>query len=589
MRYCQLSGLFFLAAVPFHNLANALGPPWDEIRVKHTWNAVPSNWETLGHPPAGTTIDLHVALMPHNENALIDALYEVSDPMSPKYGAHLSKEQVDQLVCPHQDTLELVKSWLKHHEVPSSSISTIQDGSWLVLTGVPVSQANELLGASYQLYRRTGTNDTTILRTTGYTLPAVLHGHVRTVIPTTCFASTRTLWRIPQKLTVNATADLVSRGLVKKPIKPADVRWMYGTFGYVPAATDRNALGIAAYEKDYPSRADLTNFMAEYRTDATAATFTVVPINNGVFDLSVPRLPTTEGSLNVQWAQAIAYPTPLTFYSTGGDVLVTPVDNEPATGDMWLEWLKYMLTLEKVPQTISTSYAIPENIFPLEYTKTLCNMFAQLGARGVSLVFASGNNGVGDAACKANDGTGRVQFIPMFPASCPWVTSVGGTMGQYPEVAAELSGGGFSNHFPREEYQDGAVTTFLQKLGTKYNGFYNAAGRGIPDVAAQALELPIFEDSKTYAVDGTSGATPIVAGIISLLNDYRLSQGKKPLGFLNPLLYGVGREGMNDIKSGSNPGCGTKGFSAITGWDPVRPKRSFIPSLSELADLRLCR
>jgi tripeptidyl-peptidase-1 len=61
-----------------------------------------------------------------------------------------------------------------------------------------------------------------------------------------------------------------------------------------------------------------------------------------------------------------------------------------------------------------------------------------------------------------------------------------------------------------------------------------------------------------------------VAGIISLLNDYLLSKGKKPLGFLNPWLYGLGVVGMNDIKSGSNPGCGTEGFSAVAGWDPVR-------------------
>ena len=66
----------------------------------------------------------------------------------------------------------------------------------------------------------------------------------------------------------------------------------------------------------------------------------------------------------------------------------------------------------------------------------------------------------------------------------------------------------------------------------------------------------------------------VVAGIISLLNDYRLSQGNKGLGFLNPWLYGEGtRRGFNDITTGTNPGCGTKGFSAVTGWDPVCPSR----------------
>jgi len=61
-----------------------------------------------------------------------------------------------------------------------------------------------------------------------------------------------------------------------------------------------------------------------------------------------------------------------------------------------------------------------------------------------------------------------------------------------------------------------------------------------------------------------------VAGIIALLNDFMISEGKSPLGFLNPFLYGDGLEGLNDIRSGSNPGCGTDGFTADLGWDAVR-------------------
>jgi len=70
-------------------------------------------------------------------------------------------------------------------------------------------------------------------------------------------------------------------------------------------------------------------------------------------------------------------------------------------------------------------------------------------------------------------------------------------------------------------------------------------------------------------VGGTSASSPTFAGVIALLNDFRLSQNKSSLGFLNPLIYSTGTAGFNDITSGSNPGCGTNGFSAGTGWDPV--------------------
>ncbi len=83
MRYHQLSVLLFLAVAPIADLVTPLAPLWDDMLMKHRLNAVPANWECLGHPAAGTTIDLHIALEPHRENALTDALYAVSDPRLP--------------------------------------------------------------------------------------------------------------------------------------------------------------------------------------------------------------------------------------------------------------------------------------------------------------------------------------------------------------------------------------------------------------------------------------------------------------------------------------------------------------------------
>jgi tripeptidyl-peptidase I len=66
-----------------------------------------------------------------------------------------------------------------------------------------------------------------------------------------------------------------------------------------------------------------------------------------------------------------------------------------------------------------------------------------------------------------------------------------------------------------------------------------------------------------------SASAPIFASTIALLNAERLLGGKAPLGFLNPLLYGFPIDVVNDITSGSNPGCGTNGFPAKLGWDPA--------------------
>jgi tripeptidyl-peptidase-1 len=157
-----------------------------------------------------------------------------------RYGAHLSKEQVAELVAPHPDTLELVSSWLEYNGVPPSSISTTHGGGWLTVAGVPVSQANELLGASYQLYYHAGTNET-ILRTVGYALPAALHIHVQTVAPTTAFTSTRLLQQTPRSRSSGAAAQAANVATSGEPVdvlsrrdeqyvEPSFLRWLYDTF-----------------------------------------------------------------------------------------------------------------------------------------------------------------------------------------------------------------------------------------------------------------------------------------------------------------------------------------------------------------------
>ncbi|KAH9005361.1 subtilisin-like protein [Lactarius deliciosus] len=568
--------LSFLTAAPLADFATPLAP-WGDMRVRHTWSAVPEDWETLGCPSAGTTIDLYIALIPHQENALIDALYEVSDPKHPRYGAHLSKGQVAELVRPHPDTLELVSSWLAHHGVRPTSISTTHGGAWLTVSNVLVSQANQMLGASYQLYQHAKVNDT-IIRTVSYALPEVLHAHIQAVAPTTYFTSTQTLRQTPSRRSVEAAATSAETEAASgKPVTvlssravettPSQLRGLYKTFAYVPTAADRNTLGVFGYLEDYPSDGDLALFMDEFRSDVqppTLATFTVELVNGGGYD---PETPGEESSIDVQYASAMAYPTPIIFYSTGGREKWSD-SGEPLPGDAVLESLEYILRKTDIPQTISISFGIDERKVPREYARALCILLAQLGARGASVLLPSGDKGVGSPEdCK--DESGNDRFVPEFPASCPYITAIGGTTDYDPEVAAPLSGGGFSDHFPRPVYQDIAVSAFLERLGTQYTGLYNPEGRGIPDIAAQALRFPIFVDDDDFVVDGTSCSTPTVAGIIALLNDYLITNGRPPLGFLNIRLYDDGFAGLNDITSGSNPGCDTDGFSAVPGWDPV--------------------
>ncbi|KAH9162464.1 subtilisin-like protein [Lactarius sanguifluus] len=562
MRYHCIVMLSVIATDLLASFAKPLSPPWDDTHIKHSWNTVPKNWVSLGRPPSGTTIDLYIALKPHRENALINALYEVSEPGHPRYRAHLTKEQVADLVAPHPETLELVNSWLEHHGISSSSVSTTHGGNTLKLKGVSVTQANTLIGASYQLYRHVESGET-IVRTVGYSLPRALHWHVLTVVPTTSFVSLRTQWQTPRNRSSGETVGLVKSASGEPAtvlsgreevnyVTPPFLRWLYDTATYAPIAIGENVLGVAGFLGDYPSPADLLAFMRKYR-DVDDATYEVVEINGGGYD---PTHPQEEANSDIQYAEAMAYPTPHIFYSTGKGLY-----------DWYVTWLEYVLDQKDIPRTISISYGYEESYIPREYAFYVCDMFAKLGALGVSVLVSSGNYGIGKGTCMNKDG--MVRFTPSFPGTCPYVTVVGGTTDYQPEVAAAISGGGFSEHFERPPYQRQAVPTFLENLGSRYQGLYNASGRGTPDIAAQSINLQIFLNGQEQRASGTSIATPVVAGIISLLNGWLISVGQDPLGFLNPWLYGRGLAALNDITEGSNPGCGTDGFPAVAGWDPV--------------------
>lgn len=137
------------------------------------------------------------------------------------------------------------------------------------------------------------------------------------------------------------------------------------------------------------------------------------------------------------------------------------------------------------------------------------------------MIFSSGDTGVG-SACQTNDGKNTTRFLlvtsfsntsgavltflsrPIFPAACPYVTSVGGTYHVEPEIAISFSSGGFSDRFARPAYQDFAVKEYLKILGDQWSGLYNPNGRGFPDVSAQSYRFHVIEPgSEEILVAGT--------------------------------------------------------------------------------------
>jgi hypothetical protein len=87
----------------------------------------------------------------------------------------------------------------------------------------------------------------------------------------------------------------------------------------------------------------------------------------------------------------------------------------------------------------------------------------------------------------------------------------------------------------------------------------------------------MVDNATWFPASGTSASTPVIAGMISLINSERLAAGKPTLGFLNPAIYMFNGSFANDIVDGANrclqggrsAPCCREGFNAMPGWDPV--------------------
>ncbi|KAI0402615.1 peptidase S8/S53 domain-containing protein [Xylaria palmicola] len=550
--------------------------------------SLPEAVSRVSIPASSQMMTLQIDLALDNTANLEAKLKELSTPSSPGYGKWLTKEEVDALFPPTDGASVAVTSWLKSH-----GVERIQEQGAHVRFAAPVKIVNRLLNTKFAYYNIAGSRK---LRTTEYSVPEHVAPFVQLIHPTTFFGQTKS-HRISIDAEIDALTDLeipeTEAGAEDcvRLITPPCLRTAYNIGDYVPSATSGSRIGFGSFLNESARLADLHTY--QQRFGIPEQNFTSTVINGGV-DNQEREGSHAEANLDAQFQNAMSYPLPQVQFITGGSPPFVPSvsipDAEHNTNEPYLEYYSFLLdkSNEELPQVISNSYGDDEQ----SYAKRVCDMIGMLGLRGITVLESSGDTGIG-APCISNDGKRRLEFTPGFPASCPFITAVGGTQSWAPEVAWIGSSGGFSNYFTRPWYQQEAVSTYLEKRippRTKayYESYTNFSGRAFPDISAHSLtpNYLFFNADETGQTGGTSAAAPVIAGIIALLNDARLRAGKPTMGFINPFLYSLKTGPLIDITAGKAVGCNgynmqTGGlvrgggkipwasWNGTSGWDPV--------------------
>jgi tripeptidyl-peptidase-1 len=105
---------------------------------------------------------------------------EVSTPSHPRYGQHLKREELKDLIKPRAESTASVLSWLEQSGVEARDIQN--DGEWINFYA-PVKRAEEMMGTSFKTYQSEVRPAVKKIRSLEYSVPKNVRNHIDMIQP----------------------------------------------------------------------------------------------------------------------------------------------------------------------------------------------------------------------------------------------------------------------------------------------------------------------------------------------------------------------------------------------------------------------
>lgn len=496
-----------------------------------------------------------------NLDLLEKILYDVSIIESPNYGKHKTFEEVGDIIA-NPIATRAVTDWLLENKVYINHQSTF--GEYITCTA-SVSLWEDLLQTTFHQYNvddvlayASTDRSATVVRSTSYSLPEHLRDHVHAVFRTV---------DMPPRTSRNAPVIHEF-----KDLKQSSQIDLEGFTTYIIPSVLKNMYGVSGTGGGYSSQAiyatigqtflesDISLFQTTYGYPATPiAKYVGNKPNDTICRSDATSDNCYESSYDLQYIMTMGQDVPTTFFydSSLDGSFFTFFSNISDTAD--------------VADVYSMSYTAYESDISSPLLTSVNTELIKLGARGVTIFAASGDDGV--AGFYYPSKLSQCGYYAQWPASSPYVTAVGGTMNGplisgSPEVVCSsqfgvsgiTSGGGFSNKISAPSFQKKAISNYTSKYTAKQSSVkaYSTSNRGYPDLSlaanlySKSCMLPFLlstsilhvsvwiegiVNAKEVFASGTSFSAPVLAGIVSLINSYRLQNGGSTVGWLNPSIY----------------------------------------------------
>jgi kumamolisin len=541
----------------------------------------------LGQAPAGLKLSLQLGLIA-NQTGIQNAVKSASDPTSSAYGKYLSLSKLQSSYGASSSRRNAVVGAFKPYGVKASVDVT----HLRVAATISVKNAQKLFGTKWHLYSTSTKDQDLALPVATPKLGSGLKGNVDTIsglgLSVTQHASasaaayaggtpTRTGTIAPGCATSAFPVAVVSSA----GLFPNQILTAYGIAPLQAAGLQGQGVRVAILGEGPTPVADVNTYRSCFGFPGTA-----LQVHNGA-NLE----PILESSLD---AMTLAMVAPKLARL---DLWVKPLGPSDPQGALELlaEPLQATTNGTPLPNVISISYGICEaTVKPYTAARTLFDrQLAATAALGITTVVAAGDSGSSSCAhgVPASQLTSADrQKSASWPATSPWVLAVGGTnLTLTPANAIASSGVWNDTAYPAPYTQTaagGGGASALEKRPWWQPAIPSqSTWRMVPDVAAFADPSPGYgivcspgvqgcgpSAGQTIAfVGGTSGAAPLVAGMIALWDQQAAQSGLPRPGFVAPLLYSVAHGAPGsflDVTSGGNSVfSGVSCCSAAAGFD----------------------
>ncbi|MCW3061906.1 MAG: putative protease [Capsulimonas sp.] len=504
----------------------------------------------VGRAPAAQSIALALSLPLRNESQLSDQLRRLYDPKDPQYGRFLTQQQFIDRYAPTTADYNAV---VQYARAQGFTVTGTFENRTLVTVQASNAAVEKSMGLQMRAFRAP---DGSSFRAPSAEprVPASIATQLSGVVGLDESAH----WAAQSYLVPKATAQALQPYQVGHgpggTLTPDDIRKAYNLTGLTLKNSTKKLDGsgqvLGLFQLDGYNPRDIAQYASAYKLPNVPLQNVLIGGANGQAGVN-----SGEVTLDIELMMALA--------PGASKIMVYEAPNTAAG----VIAAYNRIASDNIAKQVSTSWGISEPFCSPVIRNAENTAFRQMAAQGQTIFAASGDSGAYDngQSLSVND-----------PASQPYMTGVGGTQlflnanGTYLKETTwnhgsannGAGGGGVSAVWAKPDYQAGV-------------GASNIA-RNVPDVALNSdpyTGYSVYYNGGWCIFGGTSCAAPLWAAFTALVNQQRAANGAPPVGFINPLIYKIGKDSrytqdFYDIRDGStNLYFPTyAGYDNATGW-----------------------